>query len=89
MEKANIAQGLIRLPNGIGAVMGMDDKGQRVVGRVGSFRMCKEIQEDLAKRGVEFNRDQGRCILSFEELQEKSQIAKNTQQIHAEKVQSK
>ena len=89
MEKANIAQGLIVLPNGMGAVMGVNDEGQRVVGQVGSFRMCKEIQDDLVKRGVELNRNQGRCTLNFEEVNERSQITANSQQIHAEKTQSK
>ena len=89
MEKANIAQGFIMLPNGIGGVMGMDEDGHRVVGRIGSFRMCKEFQAELASKGVVLNQDKERCTLRFEEAQKESQVAENTQQIHAEKVQNK
>lgn len=88
MEKANIAQGFIMLPNGIGGVMGMDEEGHRVVGRIGSFRMCKEFQNELASKGVVFNQDKERCTLRFEETQKESHIAKDVQQIHAENVQS-
>ena len=92
MEKANIAQGFIMLPNGIGGVMGMDEEGHRVVGRIGSFRMCKEFQTEMAKNDL-IILDQGRCMLNpnqvkIEGTQEVSQVSENTQQIHAEKVQS-
>ena len=89
MEKANIAQGFIMLPNGIGGVMGMDEEGHRVVGRIGSFRMCKEFQNELASKGVVFNQDKERCTLRFEETQKESQIVENKQQIHAEKTSNK
>lgn len=97
MEKANKAQGCgcIILPNGIGGVVWLDEEGHRVVGPASkaSFRMCKRIQTEMAKNDL-IIQDQGRCMLNpnqvkIEGTQEVSQVAENTQQIHAEKVQSK
>lgn len=92
-----IASGFVALKdkqgNWIGQTVAMNQDKKVVAGQDLAFHICEPIQQDLAKNDL-LIKNQKHAVLNLNQIkidgmQAESQIAENTQQIDAEKRQTK